>query len=76
MYSTPCSSMDFRRSPWMSRRRFSCAVRVTASDEVEDAGERRDCHWEREATPAGSIMASSIAIVPRILGFLFNVVDV
>jgi len=73
MYSTPCSSMDLRRSPWMSRRRFSCAVRVTASDE-EDAGERRDCHCEREATPVGSIIASSIAMVPRILSFLLVVV--
>ena len=53
----------------MSRSRFSCAVRVTVSLEVPAAGARRLCHCERLATPVGSIMASSIAMVPLILNW-------
>ena len=61
MYSTPCSSMLLRRWSWISRRRRSWRVRV---EERSLAGERRPCHCARVAMPAGSMMASSTAIVP------------
>ena len=62
----------------MSKRRFSCAVSVTVSvvAPAESAGARRLCHCERLATPAGSIIASSIAMVPLILTFQFNSTDI
>lgn len=48
----------------MSRRRRSCAVMVV---DAFCAGERSVAHCERAATPDGSMMASSTAIVPLIM---------